>query len=159
MRRAGFTLVELMLVLAILAMMVAFVAPSLARTSRRRILEGEALRFVALTEYGRDEAVSLGVPVAVYLDTKAQVYGVEPATDGSGANLHKEYTANSELHFEQIRDMGSVKDGRVISFTAEGALDTTSVPSVTLSDRSGDSILIARQSSGWGYEMVKEGSK
>ena len=70
MRRAGFTLIELMLVLAILAMMVALVAPALAKSSRARNLEQEALRLVALTEYARDEAVSQGVSMAVYVETQ-----------------------------------------------------------------------------------------
>ena len=74
----GFTLAELVVVMALLAIVAALSVPSMSRSIRARNLRGEAARFVAATEYGRDEAVSQGVPMIVWIDAKAQRYGIEP---------------------------------------------------------------------------------
>src|SRR3954462_13922697 len=127
MRRAGFTLIELMLVLAILAVMVALVAPALAKSSRARNLEQEALRLVALTEYARDEAVSQGVSMSIYVDTQAQKYGMEPSSGASGVEVRKDFTLRDELHFDELKTNGSPKkEGRVITYNPEGVPDTSS---------------------------------
>src|SRR3954468_20528775 len=136
MRRAGFTLVELMLVLAILAMMVALVAPALARSSRARNLEQEALRFIALTEYARDEAVSQGIEMAIYVEAATQRYGLEPASATSGVSLRKDFTLHEDLHFEPV-EIKSKKEGRVITFNPDGTPEVTSIDSITIGDRNG----------------------
>lgn len=155
MRRAGFTLIELMLVLALLAMMVAIVAPKMARSSRARKLEQEALRFVALTEYARDEAVSEGVSMAIYVETQTQRYGMEPASAASGLEVRQDFTLQDDLHFDEIKST-SKKEGRVIVYNPEGVPETTSVDFITITDRNGDSKSIMRSADGYGYELAKE---
>src|SRR4051812_48553103 len=158
MRRAGFTLVELMLVLAILAMMVAFVAPALAKSSRARNLEQEALRFIALTEFARDEAVSQGVSMAIFVETQTQRFGVEPASATSGVVTRKDFTLHEDLHFEPV-ETKSKKEGRVITFSPEGTPDTSSVDTIKITDRNGATRTIERDTDGWGYQLAKEETK
>ena len=74
----GFTLIELIFVMALLTVVVGFAAPSLARSMRQRNLDGEATRLLAATEYARDEAVSQGVPMTVWINPDTQRFGVEP---------------------------------------------------------------------------------
>jgi type II secretion system protein H len=154
-RRAAFTLIELVLVLAILAMMVALVAPALAKSSRSRMLEQEALRLVALTEYARDEAVSHGVAMAVYVDAQSGAYGMEPATASSGIEVRKDFTLPTDLRFETLAS-ASPKQGRAITFTPEGTPDVASIERVSIADRQGYSRSVVKQSDGWGYQLAQE---
>src|SRR4051812_14125592 len=159
MRRAGFTLIELVLVLAILAMMAAFIAPALARSSRQRALDQEALRFLAVIDYGRNEAVSQGVAMAVYIDTASQSFGMEPASETSGLDVHKEFKLHPDLHFERVEGGSSKKSGRVLTFTPEGVMETGSFDSATIADKTGSAVRITRDSNSWGYEIAKGDTK
>ena len=96
----GFTLVELVVVMALLAIVAAVSMPSMGRSIRSRNLSGEAARFVAATEYGRDEAVSQGVPMIVWIDSAAQRFGVEPKVGYEGVEArNREFAVNPDVHF------------------------------------------------------------
>ncbi len=71
------TLIELIVVLALLATVLAVAAPSLSRFFRGRHLDSEARRFLALTRYGQSRAVSEGVPMVLWIDAEARTYGLE----------------------------------------------------------------------------------
>jgi len=73
---AAFTLIELILVMAMLIIVMAVSAPALAKFFRGRALDSEARRFVSLTRYGQSRAVSEGVPMVLWLDTKQGTYGL-----------------------------------------------------------------------------------
>ena len=76
-RRAAFTLIELILVMALVVIMAAVVAPRMANFFRGRTLDNEARRFMTLTRYAQTRAVSEGVPILVWVDEKKQMYGLE----------------------------------------------------------------------------------
>lgn len=76
-RAAGFTLIELILVMAMLLTVLSLAAPSLARFFRGRGLDSEAHRFLALIRYAQQRAVSEGVPMVVWLDPEQRLYGLE----------------------------------------------------------------------------------
>ncbi len=76
-RQPGFTLLELILVLATLSIVLALAAPALARFFRGRGLDSEARRFLALTRYGQSRAVSEGVPMLLWIDEQQRSYGLE----------------------------------------------------------------------------------
>jgi type II secretion system protein H len=77
-RRAqvAFTLIELILVMVLLAVMIAISAPSLSRFFRSRSLDSEARRFMALTRHAQSRAVSEGVPMVLWVETKQRTYGL-----------------------------------------------------------------------------------
>ena len=75
--RAGFTLVELTLVMVIMVIIVSLVMPSLKGFFRGRGLDNEALRFLALTRYGQSRAIDEGVPVELWVNPKNGSYGLE----------------------------------------------------------------------------------
>ena len=74
--RGAFTLIELILVMALLAIVLAISAPSLSRFFRSRSLDSEARRFMALTRAAQSRAVSEGVPMVVWLETQSRSYGL-----------------------------------------------------------------------------------
>jgi type II secretion system protein H len=76
LRRRGFTLIELILVMSLLVIVIALVAPSLGNFFRGRNLDSESRRFLALTRYARSRAVSEGVPMLLWLDPSQRAYGL-----------------------------------------------------------------------------------
>src|SRR5688572_21325907 len=74
--KGAFTLIELILVMALLAIILAVSAPSLSRFFKGRGLESEAQRFMALTRHAQSRAVSEGVPMVLWLETKQRLYGL-----------------------------------------------------------------------------------
>ncbi len=74
---AGFTLIELILVMAVIVVMAAVVTPRMADFFRGRALDNEARRFMTLTRYGQNRAVSEGVPMLVWIDEEKRRYGLE----------------------------------------------------------------------------------
>jgi type II secretion system protein H len=155
-RRFGaFTLVELILVMAVLATIMAISAPSLSRTIRGRKLQQEASRFLALTEFAREEAISQGVPVVIWLDSDGQRYGVEPKQGYSSIELHREYPLQTDISFGKTT--GALqKDSVAIEFAPDGTLETSSVQEVQFVDRFQSEISVSQRTDHWGYEIVKQ---
>jgi type II secretion system protein H len=154
---AGFTLVELIIVLALLAVVTAIAMPSLSRSLHQRNLNDEAARLLAMTEYGRDEAVSQGVPMTLWLDPKGQRFGVEAKLgyEGDAARV-KQFALNPDVHFEADRPVTHDGVADVMEFAPDGALSSTSIDVIRLVDRFDSAISLARTSDGWSYEIVKE---
>jgi len=75
-RRAGFTLIEMMAVVAIFALLAGFVAPNLALLSSRR-LQQQAEQISAQLELARQRAVVTGVPHRLAIDLRGGSYWLE----------------------------------------------------------------------------------
>jgi prepilin-type N-terminal cleavage/methylation domain-containing protein len=76
-RPGGFTLVELMLVMALLVIVVGVAFPSLQNFFRGRTLGSEARRFHSHTRYGQSRAVSEGIPMVLWIDARERTYGLQ----------------------------------------------------------------------------------
>ncbi len=76
-RRGAFTLIELILVMAILTVVISLTAPALANFFRGRTLDSEARRLLALTRQGQSRAVSEGIPMELWMDTAEGAFGLE----------------------------------------------------------------------------------
>ncbi len=155
--RAGFTLVELVIVMTLLAVVAALSVPAISRSIRARHLKDEATRFVAATEYARDEAVSQGVPMTVWIDPTTQHFGVEAKTGFVGSEArHREFAANPDIHFET--DRTAAKDGLVqaVEMGPDGTPTTSSIDAVRLVDRFNSVITVVQTKDGWAYEILKE---
>ena len=156
-RPAGFTLVELILVMALLATVMAFVAPVLSRSLRGRDLEQEAARFIALTEYARDEAVSQGVPMVVWLAPDAGRLGLAAKSGYTGSvSRDREFEVNPNVRFEvaSARAGGDVLE--LAEFAPDGAPATTNAALLRVVDRYDAVLTVAQTSDGWGYEITQE---
>ncbi len=75
-RRAAFTLLELILVMALLVVVASLVTPTLAKFFTGRALDSEVRRFVALTHFAQNRAVSEGVPMQLWIDSRNGSYGL-----------------------------------------------------------------------------------
>lgn len=156
-RSPGFTLVELIIVMALLALVTAFAVPSLSRSMRQRNINDEAARLLALTEYARSEAVSQGVPMSVWLDPKGQRFGVEPKTGFEGdVARDKEFSLNPDIHFEV--ELAATRDGvaDAVEFSPDGAPASSSIGTIKLVDRFDATVTLSRTADKWGYEIAKE---
>jgi prepilin-type N-terminal cleavage/methylation domain-containing protein len=76
-KAAAFTLIELILVMAILTMAFSITTPTLSRFFRGRALESEARRLLALTRNGQSRAVSEGLPMDLWVDADQGKFGLE----------------------------------------------------------------------------------
>jgi type II secretion system protein H len=171
MPRAGaFTLVELILVMALLCVILGIAVPSLSRSIHERNLEQEATRLLALTEYARDEAVSQGVPMSVWIDSASGHFGAQamPGYEDAGAR-GKDFTLITGLRFDMTgaslgaqkqtglaTHAGTFGENEVAEFMPDGTLDPSSQASVRLVDQSSSSIEIAQTKDAWGYEIVRD---
>jgi type II secretion system protein H len=155
--RPAFTLVELILVMALLTILTAVAVPLLSRSLRNRGLEQEAIRLLALTEYARDEAVSLGVPMTVWIEPETGRFGADAQSGYISEGVRKkEVHLNPDVHFDKI-EAASVQNGIVnaIQFAPDGTPDVSSVTSMRLVDRFNSSVTVALSTDGWAYEIVK----
>jgi type II secretion system protein H len=151
-RRPAFSLVELLLVMAIVTILMAVVAPSLSRSIRGHKLEEEAKRFLALTEYARDEAMSQGVPMVVWINSSTEHFGLDPKVDYYGSKTHRDFALNEDVKF----DASTPPTGAtVVEIAPNGIPATTSAPSIRLVDHFGSAIVISQRSDGLGYAIPK----
>jgi len=128
---AAFTLIELILVMAILTMAVSVTAPTLANFFRGRTLDSEARRLVALTHNGQNRAVSEGIPIDLWIDSDNRTVGLEaePSYEKTDAKA-VEFSIDSGLQIEVIRSAAITPSP--MTFISRQAVSTASVPRVNL---------------------------
>ena len=72
----GFTLIEMLAVVAVIALVIGIVMPNLGMRSRR-IMEDEAKQLAASLEFARQRSVMTGVPHRVVIDVEEGSYWLE----------------------------------------------------------------------------------
>ena len=83
----GFTLLELMVVLAIMALLVALVPPLVSGASDRVALKGAARQLAAGLRFARSQAIARNRPAVLQLDLKARRYTLR--NEGAHTNYLK----------------------------------------------------------------------
>lgn len=169
-RIQGFTLLELLLVLALLAMAVAVAAPSLSRFFAGRALDSEARRLLALTRHAQDRAVSEGVPIVMWFNPDTGNYGVEAELTYDGTDTK---AVTYELDSDLAMEMPPVVPGTIeplpwkvtaeisgvhpsIRFTPDGFIAESSPQWVWLSvkrEDQPDAVWLALGDNGLNYEL------
>jgi prepilin-type N-terminal cleavage/methylation domain-containing protein len=164
----AFTLVELILVMALLTIVMAVAAPSLSKFFRGRDIETEAGRFVALTRYGQSQAVSLGKPMVLWVDPQEGSYGLDeqgtsPANRvGASRNGTQSGVSDGSGRYFELREHSSIEVGRTdpltnglasIRFTPDGAIDENSVKAVFIRDDENGAIPIQQSRNRLYYEV------
>jgi prepilin-type N-terminal cleavage/methylation domain-containing protein len=123
---SAFTLIELILVMAILTMAVSVTAPTLASFFRGRTLDSEARRLLALTRSGQNRAVSEGIPMDLWVDPVEKKIGLdaEPSFETTDPRAI-EFPLDSSVEIEVVKSpvIAPVK-------TAINALQIASIASV-----------------------------
>ena len=166
--------------MALLVTLAAIAVPTLSRSMRGHNLDGQADRLLALTEYGRDEAVSQGIPMVMWIDVDGSRFGVDTKPGyGSGSEnaRSREYSLADDTHFDPVGQgmvssvplagtaaqsqtagvaIGGAHGGVIVAeFAPDGTLDPGSLPNVRIVDRAGEALSISQTADAYGYEIVK----
>lgn len=156
-RKNGFTLIELILVMALLATMMAIAAPSLSRFFAGRGLEEETRRFLSVTRFARSEAISAAVTIVMWIDPEEGAYGISPRDPVDAQFLDsRRYTLTRGLTLEVDSEFVD-KDGRAaISFWPDGLIGSGSVEEVTIFNEAGREAKITRNEFTPEYQVEDE---
>ena len=163
--RRAFTLIELILVMAMLLIVIGVAAPTLSKFFRGRNLNSEARRFVSLTRYGQSRAVSEGVPMILWVDAKRGYYGLQQEVSYTGVDTKAvEYAVDKELRIEvtaAVLQPGQLAQARTaarnlptLRFTPDGFIGDTSPERVWLYEGQRDSVLITQSRNRLNYEIA-----
>lgn len=161
--------------MAILIIAVSLVVPTLSKFFNGRTLDSEMRRFLALTHYGQSRAVSEGVPMVLWIDTRRQVYGLkqEPGYSTDADSKAVEYTVGKGLKMEVMQGaplapVANSQTGRILNnqagqtmgklpaihFTPEGTfLHATSVMGISFQEGNNAPAWIGPSASRLSYEV------
>lgn len=156
---AGFTLIELVLVLALLVVITSIAVPAMSRFIRGRALDSEAQRMMALMHAAQSRAVSEGDVVMLWFDEKSGAYGMESETSGADGDpkaeeLRLDGTLKMVLPPPGIAAQTTFGDLPAIRFLPDGLMDEGSPESVRLMDADGFTRLLTRKKMRTGYEIA-----
>lgn len=154
--RRGFTLIELILVLALLVIAVSLVSPRISAFVRGRTLHSEAHRLLAVIRAGQARAVSEGFPASVWIASQSRSYGLASEFPGPRSNTDIEFTADEDISLSVTTGMGSAVTFRnmpAIRWLPDGAVDEGSPQQVELRDAAGISLWLVESVDRRGYEI------
>ena|SRR5438128_10544244 len=162
----GFTLVELILVMAMLLIVLGVAFPSLKGFFRGRNLDSEARRFLSLTRYGQSRAVSEGVPMVLWIDPRRSSYGVQIQagyTDGDskavrfamgeGTRVEVQTPAFATPASQFNQSVSGVSNTPSIRFTPDGFIGETSPDRILFRQGAEDAIWIVESTNRLKYEI------
>ena len=165
-RRAGFTLIELILVMAVLAITAALVVPRMSSFLHGRELSSEARRLLSLTRYAQSRAVAEGLPVVLWVNPSDGAYGVEiqpgyvdtdehaisfTVAGGIAIDVQRPTPASSsELGDETL---GLPPNLAVVRFLPSGFVDESSVSEITLHEGDQAACTLSVAANRLGYEI------
>lgn len=155
----GFTLIELILVLALLVISISLITPKLSGFFAGRDLDSETHRLLSLTRYGQDRAVSEGIPMILWIDTQSGTYGLEQETGYMKGSDTKAVDYKVADGLKIAIDRGTSKPPTAgksygIHFSPDGNVVTaTSVHRISLQDGNHPAVWIAPSFNGLTYEL------
>jgi prepilin-type N-terminal cleavage/methylation domain-containing protein len=164
----AFTLVELLLVLALLAIGASLSAPQLATFFRGRTLDNEARRLLSLTHLGAARAAAEGRPMSLWFDLPSGRYGLAALETPRHADTRaQDFTLDPELRFELsltqssplYADPGFLGGDRTakpeIRFEPDGTLGGGSLHRVTLRLGAAATVSLTLTDDGLRYELLR----
>lgn len=167
-KAGAFTLVELMLVMALLIIVIAVAAPSLSGFFRGRNLDSEARRFLSLTRYGQSRAVSEGVPMVLWIDAQNGQYGLQTQTgytdnDAKAVQFALDDKLTMEVSMNQIPTMTRSNTWTqnapapgvlpVIRFLPDGFIDEASPENILIRESLNNAIVVRESTNRLRYEI------
>jgi len=154
----AFTLIELILVLALLVIITSLAAPPMANFIRGRAMDSEARRLMALMHAGQSRAVSEGMPMVLWVDQKNGSYGFQAETTGKTGDAKAEnLTLDTTLQIA-VLNLGlstptMLNNLPAIRFLADGSVDESSPQTIQLTDSTGVSRWLIESRNHTGYEI------
>ena len=157
-QRRAFTLIELILVMALLVVAVSMVVPHMSGFIRGRALDSEARRLAAVMHAAQARAISEGLPVMLWLDEKQDRYGIELETPGkNGDSQAQEFAADENVQLAVLNagTGASVTFNNLpaIRFLADGTVDEGSPATLQLKAADGHAVWLTETSDQKGYEV------
>src|SRR3974390_2058877 len=168
----AFTMIELVLVMAIVVIGISITAPKLANFFRGRTLDSEARRLLALTHSGENRAISEGIPTRLQLDIPNHAYRLQQDPGWSDRDPKAlEFSFDKDLEIEIINadrprslsSRGRLPDSLLskanprnlpeIRFLPDGSIDETSPRALHLQDKNGASLWLAQATNHLSYEI------
>ena len=159
-RQDAFTLIELILVLAVLSSVIALGTPMLSRFFRARTIEGEGQRLLALTRYGQSRAASEGVPMVLWMNPADGTYGLgiqdgykasdaRPQTgygssNPSGVGKDVRFQLPDRLQFELGQGARIQNKMATIRFAPDGSIGENSAQKVVIRQDDGEGIALVQ---------------
>lgn len=161
--RRAFTLIELILVLAILAVVTALAAPSLMSFFRGRVLDSNARQLLSLTHAGQSRAVSDGFPTLLWIDSQQHECGLQDEFSNSQSGNSQdtdpkaeEFTFDDSLQIEVMNASPVTVNGRsvaAIRFLPDGTIDQNSPNTIRLTAENGDTLWVIEATNHLDYEI------
>ncbi len=170
---SGFTLVELILVMALLTIVISVASPNLSQFFRGRSLDLEAGRVLALTRYGQNRAVSSGSPMVLWFHFVEGTYGLreevkfntanvglrypvelQPSLDRFNEEMPLEYQLAKDLHFELEGRDRTTNNVAIIRFYADGTIDENSLKILFIKDKDGHEVPLMLTRTRMKYEIA-----
>jgi type II secretion system protein H len=155
---SAFTLIELILVLALLLIITSMVVPPMARFIRGRALDSETMRVMALMHAAQTRAVSEGATMMLWVNEKGGVYGVSAETSGQNGDAKAEQlTLDSTLSIS-VANQGTgaptmFNNLPAIKYLPDGTIDEDSPQMLTLTDADGFTRQLTETKAHTGYEV------
>jgi type II secretion system protein H len=155
---SGFTLIELILVLALLVIISSLAAPAMANFIRGRALDSEARRLMALMHAGQSRAVSEGLPMVLWVDEKQNTYGLQAETTGQTGDAKAETLPLDSVLQISVLNTGlgtptTFNNLPAIRFLADGTVDENSPQTLQLTDSAGIKRWLIETRNHTGYEI------
>jgi type IV fimbrial biogenesis protein FimT len=155
---SGFTLIELILVLALVVVVTSLAAPAMANFIRGQALGSEARRLVALMHAGQNRAVSEGLPMVLWVDEKQGAYGLQAEMTGRNGDPKAENLSldgNLQITVVSTGLTGTTKFGGLpaIRFLPDGTVDENSPQTLRLTDARGNTLWLIESRNRNDYEI------
>ena len=162
-RRQAFTLIELVLVLALLVVITSLAAPAMANFIRGRALDSESRRLFALMHAAQSRAVSEGMPMVLWVDEKQNAYGLQMEMTSKDANGQNGDVKAEELSVDSTLQITVLTVGLsapttfnnlpAIKFLPDGTVDENSPQTIQLNDSTGKTLWLLLNKTRTGYEI------
>jgi type II secretion system protein H len=159
---SAFTLIELILILALLVIITSLAAPAVSNFIRGRALDSEARRLFALTHVAQSRAVSEGMPMMLWVDEKNSAYGFQAETAGKTGGKTSDPKAE-DLTLDSTLQIAVLNVGTgapttfnnlpAIRFLPDGTVDEYSPQTVQLTDSAGFMRWLLLNKMRTGYEI------
>ena len=162
-QHGAFTLIELIVVMALLAIVIALGAPRLAKFFHGQMVMEEGQRLLALTRYGQSRAASEGLPMMLWMNPANGTYGLRMqdgfsaagTTPTAGTGKDKSYTLGDGLRFQFDQGVAMPKQGASILFAPDGSIEEGSLQRVLIVQDDGDWSAIAEADNHLNYVTVQ----
>jgi type II secretion system protein H len=165
-RPGGFTLLELVVVMVVLAIAAGLVVPHMASFFRGRLLHSEARRLLAVTRYAQSRAVAEGVPVLLWIDSARSSYGLVTQSGAADPDDRTStFAVDPSLTLKAVAPqppptseegderLGAPDNLPAIRFMPDGWSDPSSVARIVISEGAAGALEIRPSENGLEYEI------